>query len=333
MFAPLGGRPLVDRSSTPPRRPGSARSSSSSARPLRGGGRRPTCGAPASSATRAPRTACRARSGSGSARLGAGRRRRARPARRPAARPPRRHRAPCSARTCPPVARSSSRAMPAAAAQNPALVLRRGWPLADGLTGDRGFGPLIAAHPELVVEVAGRRLEPRRRHAGRPGPGRLGRPGPGQPGAGRPGPRGRRRRLLRGHDRPVPGRSAPAGRRRRDPGRPPRPRPPGRDAGSTSAPAPAATRCRSRSRSRPVARSSRSRPRRACSAPCARSSSTHGIGNVRIVEGRWPLGAGILPAPAADVALIANVGYDIETIGAVRRRDGGRRPAACAWRS
>lgn len=36
---------------------------------------------------------------------------------------------------------------------NPALVLRAAWPLADGLAGDRGFGPLIAAHPELVLEV------------------------------------------------------------------------------------------------------------------------------------------------------------------------------------
>ena len=36
---------------------------------------------------------------------------------------------------------------------NPALVLRSAWPLADVLTGDRGFGPVIAAHPELVVEV------------------------------------------------------------------------------------------------------------------------------------------------------------------------------------
>lgn len=36
---------------------------------------------------------------------------------------------------------------------NPALLLRPAWPLAAGLQGDRGFGPLIKAHPELVVEV------------------------------------------------------------------------------------------------------------------------------------------------------------------------------------
>jgi CTP:molybdopterin cytidylyltransferase MocA/SAM-dependent methyltransferase len=36
---------------------------------------------------------------------------------------------------------------------NPALLLRSAWPLAAGLEGDRGFGPLIRARPELVVEV------------------------------------------------------------------------------------------------------------------------------------------------------------------------------------
>ena len=37
----------------------------------------------------------------------------------------------------------------------------------------------------------------------------------------------------------------------------------------------------------------------------------HGISNIRIVEGRWPLA----DAPRADVALIAHVAYDIEGIG------------------
>ncbi len=36
---------------------------------------------------------------------------------------------------------------------NPALLLRSAWPLAADLRGDRGFGPLIRDHPELVVEV------------------------------------------------------------------------------------------------------------------------------------------------------------------------------------
>jgi CTP:molybdopterin cytidylyltransferase MocA/SAM-dependent methyltransferase len=36
---------------------------------------------------------------------------------------------------------------------NPALLLRPAWSLAAQLHGDRGFGPLIADHPELVIEV------------------------------------------------------------------------------------------------------------------------------------------------------------------------------------
>jgi molybdenum cofactor cytidylyltransferase len=40
---------------------------------------------------------------------------------------------------------------------NPALLLRAAWPMVDELEGDRGMGPIIAAHPELVrhVRVAG----------------------------------------------------------------------------------------------------------------------------------------------------------------------------------
>ena len=42
----------------------------------------------------------------------------------------------------------------------------------------------------------------------------------------------------------------------------------------------------------------------------------HGITNVRIVPGAWPAAmADLEPMPAADVALIAHVGYDIEAIG------------------
>jgi len=36
---------------------------------------------------------------------------------------------------------------------NPVLLMRDAWPLVDGITGDRGLGPLIAARPELVAEV------------------------------------------------------------------------------------------------------------------------------------------------------------------------------------
>jgi hypothetical protein len=45
----------------------------------------------------------------------------------------------------------------------------------------------------------------------------------------------------------------------------------------------------------------------------------HGIDNIRVVEGRWPLppaDSGAPPADiAVDVALIAHVGYDVEAIG------------------
>lgn len=39
------------------------------------------------------------------------------------------------------------------AAPNPILARRSIWRLADELAGDRGFGPVLAAHPELVGEV------------------------------------------------------------------------------------------------------------------------------------------------------------------------------------
>jgi molybdenum cofactor cytidylyltransferase len=42
----------------------------------------------------------------------------------------------------------------------------------------------------------------------------------------------------------------------------------------------------------------------------------HGIANVRVVDGRWPeVAASLAPLPCADVALIANVGHDTESIG------------------
>ena len=39
------------------------------------------------------------------------------------------------------------------AGPNPVLVRRGGWPLVDGLTGDRGLGPLILASPDLATRV------------------------------------------------------------------------------------------------------------------------------------------------------------------------------------
>ena len=44
-------------------------------------------------------------------------------------------------------------------------------------------------------------------------------------------------------------------------------------------------------------------------------AAEHGIANVRAVEGRWPVDPADGPPPAADVALIANLGYDVEAIG------------------
>jgi molybdenum cofactor cytidylyltransferase len=45
-------------------------------------------------------------------------------------------------------------------APNPVLVRRSAWTLAAALSGDRGLGPLLASHPELVAEV--------RAHGGNP---------------------------------------------------------------------------------------------------------------------------------------------------------------------
>jgi len=39
-------------------------------------------------------------------------------------------------------------------APNPVLVRRAAWVLAAGLSGDRGLGPLLIEHPDLVTEVA-----------------------------------------------------------------------------------------------------------------------------------------------------------------------------------
>ncbi len=44
-------------------------------------------------------------------------------------------------------------------------------------------------------------------------------------------------------------------------------------------------------------------------------AAEHGIANVRTIEGRWPVDPAAGPPPTADVALIANLGYDVEAIG------------------
>ena len=49
--------------------------------------------------------------------------------------------------------RSSCRSTPTIGGRNPVLLKPASWPLASELEGDRGFGPMIRAHPELVLEV------------------------------------------------------------------------------------------------------------------------------------------------------------------------------------
>ena len=44
-------------------------------------------------------------------------------------------------------------------------------------------------------------------------------------------------------------------------------------------------------------------------------AATHGIANVRTIEGRWPPDPAAGAPPTADAALIANLGYDVEAIG------------------
>jgi SAM-dependent methyltransferase len=46
-----------------------------------------------------------------------------------------------------------------------------------------------------------------------------------------------------------------------------------------------------------------------------KQAAEHGIANVQAVEARWPLDPARAPVPAADAALVANLGYDVEEIG------------------
>ena len=123
--------------------------------------------------------------------LAAGRARAPRPRTRTRRRGPRRARRPAGLRPevieavvaaaavhgrCP----SSGRATSATAPRTRSSCGGRAWALADGLEGDRGLGPLLAAHPELVHEVARRGLDPGRRHPGGPRGGRSRRHGTGR---------------------------------------------------------------------------------------------------------------------------------------------------------
>ena len=162
------------------------------------------------------------------------------------------------------------------------------------------------------------RAQPRRRHAAPTSSrarGGLGRARPRQPRAGRPRPRGaRRHRFLRAGDLALPRR--PDADRRTGPGLAARARAARRHvAGHRGGRRPlrAADRPGRRvhrrrgHRRRPVGRHARRRS--------ARSRPSTGSRTSRTEELRWPPGDGDLAPFAADVALIAHVGYDIEAIG------------------
>ena len=100
-----------------------------------------------------PRSAaCRARCRSGSRRSAADAGAVARRARRPAARPGRGHPALLDA-PADPARPIVVPAYPDDRGRNPVLLRRAAFDLVAEATGDRGLGPVIAAHPELVAEV------------------------------------------------------------------------------------------------------------------------------------------------------------------------------------
>jgi molybdenum cofactor cytidylyltransferase len=198
--------------------------------------------------------------------------------------------------------------------QNPTLVLRAAWPLAAGLTGDRGFGPLIAAHPELVVEVPADGSNPdvdtradlalaawaAQVQANRDQVDRIREVGDGDFYATttglfwadprRPDAEDATLAALRSLVRP--------GDTWLDIG-----------AGAGRYAMPLALTVGPEGRVIAIETSS------SMLTSLRQGLAEFEIGNVDIVEGRWPLAQGTLPVPAADVALIAHVGYDIEAIG------------------
>lgn len=198
--------------------------------------------------------------------------------------------------------------------QNPTLVHRSAWSLAEGLTGDRGFGPLIAAHPELVAEVPMDGSNPdvdtradlaavawaAQVRANRDQVDRLREVGDGdfyasttglfQADPRRPDSDDATLALLRGLVRP--------GETWLDIG-----------AGAGRYALPIALALGVGGEVVAVETSP------GMLGALRDGMARHDIANVRIVEGRWPLEAGTLPSPAADVSLIAHVGYDVEEIG------------------
>ena len=200
---------------------------------------------------------------------------------------------------------------------NPALLLRASWPLADRLSGDRGMGPVIRAHPELVVEVPVDGDNPdvdtpadlalidwaRRVRANREQVDRVREVGDG--------------------DFYASGTSLFIADPRRS---------------DADDPTLAALRAMARPGQRwldvgagagryalPLALAVAPGEVTAVEVSAGMLSAlrdgmrTHGIENVRVVEGRWPAVAaeavGDGSSPRADAALIAHVGYDIDTIG------------------
>ncbi len=189
---------------------------------------------------------------------------------------------------------------------NPVLVHRSAWPLADGIHGDRGFGPLLAARPELVTEV---------------------------PMAGQNPDVDTRADLLElawadrvraNRDQVDRVREVPDGPDfyarvsslfRADPDRTDEPvldllrglARPGEtwlDVGAGAG-----------RYALPLARIAREviavDPSEAMLAALREIATVHGIANVRTIAARWPMA----DPPTADVTLIAHVGYDIEAIG------------------
>ncbi len=196
---------------------------------------------------------------------------------------------------------------------NPALLLRSAWPLAAALEGDRGMGPVIAARPELVAEVDV----------------------PGDnPDVDTPvdlalaawAARVRANREQVDRFREVPDEAdfygPVSGLFRADPDRTDDPqldrllrlaRPAdvwldiGAGAGRFALPL-----------ARRVREVIAIDPSAGMLEGLRAGMAEHGIGNIRVFQGRWPLDPAELPPdgpPAGDVALIAHLGYDIEAIG------------------
>ncbi len=202
---------------------------------------------------------------------------------------------------------------------NPVLIARAAWPLALGATGDRGLGPVLRVHPELVHEVAVLGANPdvdtRGDLAALEWAERV---------------RANREQVDRVREVPDdPDFYAPLTARFRDD-----PRRSGDDVLDVlrSLVRPGETwldiGAGAGRYALPIALLAREVIAVDASAgmlaALRESMAEHGIGNVRIVHARWPLESG---GPAAggpdaapvgllaDVALIANVGYDIEAIG------------------